>query len=249
MKALSLAGALALCLALPASALDLTQLSESERDAFRAEVRAYLLENPEVLMEAIHVLEQRQADQQVEDDLALVQANAADLFESETSWVGGNPEGDVTIVEFVDYRCTYCRKANPDLEKLVSDDGNIKLILKEFPILGDQSVASSRMALAVRMLAGDEVYKQAHDALIAFRGEINDVTVKALASDLGVDGDAVLEKMTSPEVDAIIAENHALGQRMEISGTPTFVVGDQLLRGYLPYDGMKNVVAQERGDG
>lgn len=249
MKTTILAGAVALGLALPAAALDLGAMNDAEREAFRAEVRAYLMENPEVLMEAIAVLEQRQANQQAANDVEIVQSNAVDLFESDTSWIGGNLEGDITIVEFVDYRCGYCRKAYPEVSRLVETDGNIRLILKEFPILGDQSIASSRFALAVRQVAGDDAYKQAHDSLISFRGEINDITVQSLASDLGLDGDAIAEAMTSPEVDAIIAENHALAQRMQISGTPTFVVGGQLLRGYLPYDGMKQVVEQARADG
>ncbi|MDV7141090.1 DsbA family protein [Tropicimonas sp. TH_r6] len=249
MKALFPAALLAAGLALPAGALDLTSMSAAERAAFRAEVRAYLMENPELIMEAVAVLEERQQAQQTADDVALVKTNADDLFEDGVSWVGGNPEGDVTIVEFVDYRCSYCRKAYPEVNQLVSDDGNIRLILKEFPILGEQSVASSRMALAAKLALGDEAYKQVHDSLIAFRGEVNDISVKALASDLGLDGDAILAKMNAPEVDAILAGNHALAQRMQISGTPTFVVGDQLLRGYLPYDGMQQVVEQVRDEG
>ncbi len=248
MKALTLAGALCLGLAMPAVASDLTDLSGADRAAFRAEVRAYLMDNPEVLMEAIAVLEQRNADEQSATDITLVQTNATDLFESETSWVGGNPDGDVTIVEFVDYRCSYCRKAYPEVSKLVETDGNIRLIMKEFPILGEQSVASSRMALATRLVFGDEAYEQVHDSLISFRGEVNDVSVRALASDLGLDGEKIAAMMNAPEVDAIIAENRALGQRMQISGTPTFVVGSQLLRGYLPYAGMKKVVDEERDD-
>lgn len=246
MKAFPLAAALAVGLALPAAASDLSALTDAEREAFRNEVRSYLLENPEVLMEAISVLEQRQQDQQAQDDISLVKANAADLFESESSWVGGNPEGDVTIVEFVDYRCSYCRKAFPEVSQLVSEDGNIRLILKEFPILGEQSVLSTRMALATRMAHGDEAYKAAHDALISFRGEVNDTSIRAIASDLGLDAEPIIAAMKSPEIDAIIAENHALAQRMQISGTPTFVVGDQMLRGYLPLDGMKGVVEQVR---
>ena len=249
MKALSLAAALAVSLAVPAMALDIESMTAKERDAFRAEVRAYLMENPEVLMEAIEVLETRQQEQQAQGDVALVQSNAADLFDDATSWVGGNPEGDVTIVEFVDYRCGYCRKAFPEVSKLVSEDGNIRLIMKEFPILGEQSVASSRMALATRLAHGDEAYKKVHDSLINFRGEINELSVLALASDLDLDGDAIVAKMNSPEVDAIIAQNRALAQRLQISGTPTFVVGDQMLRGYLPYAGMQNVVSQVRGEG
>ncbi|SFB81700.1 DsbA family protein [Tropicimonas isoalkanivorans] len=246
MKTLPLAAALAFGVALPAAALDMTNLTDSEREAFRAEVRTYLLENPEVLMEAISVLEQRNQEAQADNDVALVQANAADLFDVETDWVGGNPEGDVTIVEFVDYRCGYCRKAYPEVNQLIEDDGEIRLILKEFPILGEQSVLSTRVALATRNAFGDDAYGRMHDALITLRGEVNDESIRSLAADLDLDGDKILAGMSAPEVDAVIAENHALAQRLQISGTPTFVVGDQLLRGYLPYDGMKHVVEQVR---
>lgn len=249
MKALLPALALAAGLALPATALDLSSMSDAEREAFRAEIRAYLMENPEVLMEAIAVLEQRQEAEQAASDVAMVQTNAADLFESETSWVGGNPEGDVTIVEFVDYRCGYCRKAFPEVSQLVSDDGNVRLILKEFPILGEQSVLSSRMALATKLALGDDAYKAVHDSLITFRGDVNELSILALASDLDLDGEAIVAKMNSPEVDAILAENRALAQRLQISGTPTFVVGEELLRGYLPYAGMQQVVERVRSDG
>ncbi len=249
MKALFPAALLAAGLALPAGALDLTSMSAAERAAFRAEVRAYLMENPEVIMEAVAVLEERQQAQQTADDVELVMANAADLFDDGASWGGGNLDGDVTIVEFVDYRCSYCRKAFPEVSQLVSDDGNIRLILKEFPILGEQSVASSRMALATKLALGDDAYKQVHDSLIAFRGEVNDISVRALAAELDLDGDAILAKMNAPEIDAVLAETRALAQRLQISGTPTFVVGDQLLRGYLPYAGMQQVVEEAREDG
>ena len=134
----------------PAHALDVTEMSKEERAAFRAEVRAYLLENPEVIMEAVAVLEQRQTAQQAEDDISLIRGNADAIFSDGHSWVGGNPEGDVTVVEFMDYRCGYCRRASPEVTELVNSDGDIRFILKEFPILGEESMLSSRYAIAVR---------------------------------------------------------------------------------------------------
>lgn len=249
MKALLSTAVLATSLALPVAALDLNDMNAREREAFRAEIRAYLLDNPEVLMEAIAVLEERKMAEQAADDVSLLRANAADLFDSVGDWVGGNPEGDLTIVEFVDYRCGYCRKAYPEVTQLVADDGNIRLILKEFPILGEQSEASSRMAVATRLALGDEAYKKVHDALIAFRGEVNEPAIRALAADLDLDGEAILAGLERPEIDTILAENRALAQRLQISGTPTFVVGNQLLRGYLPYDGMKQIVEEARDGG
>lgn len=223
------------------------QMTDAERAAFRAEVKAYLLENPEVIVEAMTVLQSRQETAAAQQDGALVNANKAALFEDGNSWVGGNPDGDVTIVEFTDYRCGYCRKAFAEIEDLIKADGNIRFIVKEFPILGDASVISARFAIAVLQLHGAVAYKNAHDGLITLRGEPDDATLTALAGELGLDAAPILARMNAPEVDAVIAANHALGDAMQISGTPTFVVGGQLLRGYLPLEAMQKVVADERG--
>lgn len=241
--------ALGIGLALPAGATDVAAMTDAERQAFGAEVRSYLLQNPEVLMEVIAELDQRQAAAKSQDDRALVAANATDLFASPADWVGGNPSGDITIVEFTDYRCGYCRKAFPEVEQLVATDGNIRLVLKEFPILGDQSTASSRTAIATRLALGDDAYKAMHDALITYRGDIDEAATREIAADLGLDAEAILARLNSDEVEQIIAENHLLAQRLQISGTPTFVIGDEMLRGYMPLDGMQQLIAAQRNGG
>lgn len=241
----------ALSLGLMASsafATDLSALSQAEREAFRAEVRAYLLENPEVLMEAIAVLEDRQASQQTVADVALVIENAEALFNDGYSWVGGNPEGDITIVEFTDYRCGYCRKAHDEVAELINSDGNIRFIVKEFPILGEASDLSSRFAIATKLVEGADAYKKAHDALIKFRGNVSVESLAKLGDKMGFDTDEVMAVMLSAQVDDEINANRALAQRMQISGTPTFVVKETLLRGYVPLEGMRQVVAQSRAN-
>ncbi len=240
-------GALTLGLATAANAFDLTEMSDAERQAFRDEVRSYLLENPEVLMEAIGILEQRQADAQVANDQAMIQTNAEALFNDGYSYVGGNPDGDVTVVEFLDYQCGYCKKAHPEVTQLIEGDGDIRYIVKEFPILGEASVLASRFAISVKQVAGNEAYATIHDALMTFRGEISEESLRTLAGSEGLDVDSVMATMDSEEVTEVIAENHALARRMQINGTPGFVIGDQMLRGYVPLDGMQQVVAQLRG--
>lgn len=244
--ALAASTALAGFAATPSLASDLTGLTAEERDAFRAEVRAYLLENPEVLMEAIDVLEQRQAAQAVANDSAMIASNAEDLFNDGYSHVAGNPEGDITMVEFVDYRCGYCRKAFPELKALIETDGNIRVIYKEFPILGEGSLMSSRFAISSQLVAGEEAYAQVHDGLMALRGNPSEATLVAMADGLGLDGQAIWDGMSNPRVDEIIGFNHMLGQRMQISGTPAFVMEDQMLRGYVPLEGMMQIVAELR---
>jgi protein-disulfide isomerase len=235
-------------LATPAAA-DLTDMNEAERAAFRDEVRSYLLENPEVLMEAIAILEGRQAEAQVAADADLVAEHAEALFEDGRSWIGGNPGGDVTMVEFLDYRCGYCRRAHPEVLSLVESDGDIRWIVKEFPILGDDSVLASRFAIATRNVAGEEAYARVNDALMTLRADVSEAALERLAADLDLDGAAIMAAMDAPEVAAEINANRALAQSMGISGTPTFVVGDQMLRGYLPLEEMMRVVDQERGEG
>lgn len=237
-----------LALAGPAMALDLDAMSEGEREAFGAQVRAYLLENPEVLMEAIAVLDQRQAEAAAQGDSAMIAAYSDALFDYEGDWVGGNPDGDITVVEFMDYKCGYCRRAFPEVEELVESDGNIRYILKEFPILGEQSLMASQFALAVRALEGDAAYKQAHNALMTMRSDVTKESLKALADSLDADFEAVQQEMESPEVARVIAENRQLAQAMQVSGTPSFVMGEQMLRGYVPLAQMREIVSAERGE-
>ncbi|MBJ6373145.1 DsbA family protein [Sedimentitalea arenosa] len=234
-------------MAAPAQSADLTAMTDAEREAFRAEVRAYLMDNPEVIIEAVNLMEQRKAEAQAEADLGLVAANADDIFDDGFSYVGGNPEGDITLVEFMDYRCGYCRRAKPEVAKLLKNDGNIRVIIKEFPILGEASMLSSRFAIATKQVAGDEAYIQVHDALMELNGDLTDVVLRRLADGFGLDADAILERMDSEEVTAEIAATRALAQKLQISGTPTFVLEDELLRGFLPADQMELIVADKRG--
>jgi protein-disulfide isomerase len=222
------------------------EMTDAERTAFRAEVRAYLVENPEVLIEAMTALEAKQQADQANNDLTLLRDNAEEIFNDPASWAGGNLEGDITLVEFVDYRCGYCRKAHDEVAELVKSDGNIRFVLKEYPILGEESLVASRFAIAVRQLAGDEAYKQAHDTLIAFRGDINTETLGRLASDMGLESAAVLARMDAPEVTAVIEANHALATKLDVSGTPTFVLDRTMVRGYVPLDGMRQIVEGQR---
>jgi len=240
------AALLALGLALPAHALDLSTLSEADRAILRDEIRAYLLENPEVIMEAVAVLEERQAAGQAETDVALVRANSGALFDAPDDWTGGNPQGDITLVEFMDYRCGYCRRAVAEVEGLLDADGNIRLILKEFPILGPESVAASRFAIATKQVAGDAAYKSVHDALMSYTGAMNVAGFTRLADALGLDANAITAAMDSDAVTEVIAANHALAQRLRINGTPAFVMEDRMLRGYLPQEHMQQIAEDIR---
>ena len=240
--------ALGLLIATQSTALELDAMTDGERAAFRAEIRSYLLENPEVLMEAIGVLEQRQQAAKVGNDVALAQNFADQLFNDGYSFVGGNPDGDIAIVEFLDYRCGFCKKAFPEMEALIAGDGNIRYIVKEFPILGEASTLASQFAIAVKIVAGDEAYKEVHNTLMEFRGDVTKSNLDRLAESLDLDVAAISVEMGGSEVAQIINDTRLLGQAMQITGTPTFVVQDQMLRGYVPFAQMEQIVAQVRSD-
>ena len=238
----------ALLLASPALAFDIENMTEAERAAFNQAVRDYLVANPDVLVESYATLQRQEEAAQADREKAVLAENHDAIFNDPNSWVGGNPEGDVTVVEFIDYRCGYCRKAWEEVDDLVTSDGNIRFVLKEFPILGEQSVLSSRFAIAVRMLHGDDAYRQTHDALLTLRADATPETLARLAGDLGLDPAPIAAKMDSDEVTAIIAENHRIANALEINGTPTFVVNGKVVHGYVPLEGMKQIVAEERAD-
>ena len=213
-----------------AFAFDPANMTEQERTAFDAAVRSYLLENPEVIVEAINLMEQRNAEQQAAADDELVAAYSDELFNDNHSWVTGNLDGDIVLVEFMDYRCGYCRRAVPEVNSL----------------LGEASVISSRFAIATLQVAGDDAYGLVHDALLEMNGEINGVTLRRLGEGLGLDVDAIMDHMDSDEVTAVIVTNRQLAQALKINGTPTFILVDEMLRGYLPADQMAEIIAEKR---
>ena len=228
------------------SAFDPADMSGDERAAFNAAIRAYLLENPEVIMEAVAVLEQRQAAAERLNDFQLVADNADALFNDGYSYVGGNPNGDVTIVEFMDYRCGYCRRAHPEVAELLNSDGNIRFIIKELPILGEQSMLASQFAVAVKQIHGPEAYITVSDTLIAYRADITPAALEGIAAELGLDAPAIFAMMMEDSVMAEINNTRALASALNITGTPTFVFQDEMIRGYIPLDAMRQVVDDKR---
>jgi protein-disulfide isomerase len=245
MKKLIATTALALTLATPSFAQ--STMTDAERTDFRAEVRAYLMENPEVLMEAIAVLEDRRTSDAAANDLEVLRVNADEIFNDPASWVGGNPDGDITVVEFMDYRCGYCKKAFEDVSELIKSDGNIRFVVKEFPILGEQSELAARFAVAVLQLEGAGAYEKIHNGLMVMRADVSIESLAAMGAELALsDVAAVMTHMTAPEVTSVIEANRALAERLDVNGTPTFVIDNTLVRGYVPLEGMRQIVEGQR---
>ena len=213
---------------------------------FGAQVRAYLLQNPEVIFEAVAAFEQRNAEAQADMDRAILDANAQALFDDGHSWVGGNVEGDITLVKFHDYRCGFCIRAHDEIAELLAVDDNIRLIIKEFPVLGPESELAARFAIAGLRLGGDDAYAAFREILIRHDGPITPEFLDEIATTQGLDFPAMSVEMDSEDVTAILAENYALAQRLQISGTPTFVMETEMIRGFVPADVLIDTAADLR---
>ncbi|MDE2788975.1 MAG: DsbA family protein [Paracoccaceae bacterium] len=222
---------------------------EGFRQALREEIRDYLLSNPDILVEMIAILESRQEQARVDTERAMIADLGDEIFNDGFSYVGGNPDGDVTLVEFLDYRCGFCRRAHPEVRALLNDDGEVRWIVKEFPILGEESVYASRMAIATLRSLGGDAYRTLHDVLMAFNGPINPRTLPVISAEAGLNPDVVQAAMQDPEVDAQIRAVRSLANAMQITGTPAFVVGDQIIRGFVPRDALQDAILAARKNG
>ncbi len=214
-----------------------------EIEAIEAVVKRYILEHPEILIEALRSLEEKERVARAAAQRRFVEANLNALTRDPGSPVLGNPDGDITIVEFSDYRCPYCRRVSGDLIETIDKDGKIRLVLKEFPILGADSVVAARAALAADRQGR---YREFHLALMTMPGEINEHSVLAVAGDLGLDIDRLRADMASPEIEEQISRTNALAQGLQINGTPAFIVGTEIVPGALSMRQLMEIVDQER---
>lgn len=204
------------------------EFSADQKKQIEAIIKDYLLKNPEVMMEVQTALEAKMEKIQSERMQVALKENAEDLFRSSTAPVAGNPKGDVTIVEFFDYNCGYCKKALPDLARVADKDKNVKIVLKEFPILSKGSEEAARVALAAKLQGK---YWEFHRAMLEVQGQANEASALRVAEKLGLNMAKLKTDMASADVKKEIDRTRALAQKMGIQGTPHFLVGDKVIPG------------------
>jgi len=220
----------------------------AENDFVRSEefdqrIRDYLLKNPQVIMESVQRFQVEQQQAQAERAQQAVLSRQDEIFNNPDDPVAGNLEGDVTVVEFMDYNCPYCRKAFKSLTQLAKDDPNVKLLFKEMPVLGAGSEFAARAALAAMK---QDLYMELHNALMGFNGRLNEQTILSIAEQSGINVDQLKRDMTDPKIQATIDRNMQLAQALGVRGTPAFVIGDEVVRGAADLNKLKQTVAQAR---
>lgn len=203
---------------------------EISDDRIKALVAETLRENPELVLEALQALEARQAEAQAATAASVLTKERTTLERDPNAPIFGNPEGDVTIVEFFDYNCPYCKRAMPEVNALMAEDTSVRLVLREWPILSEGSAFAARAALASRQQGK---YAEMHDALMRMRGKVEAEAVLRIAGEVGLDVEKLKIDMQSPEVEEHIATSMRLAEALGFNGTPSFVVGDQLIPGFV----------------
>ena len=232
-----LALAAALAMAQPALAQDLTP-DEVKRLALEA-----ILENPDIVMQAVEILREREEAAQAEATRSAILHLSFELTEDPNAPVLGNPEGDVTVVEFFDYNCPYCKRAATEVKSLLAADGNVRLVQREWPILGEGSLFATRAALAAREQGK---YEEMHWALMADQTRKDEAAVLRIAVSVGLDLDRLKADMAAPEVDEHIAISSSLAKTLGFTGTPSFVIGTEALFGYVPQAELEELVRAAR---
>jgi protein-disulfide isomerase len=224
----------------PADSAALKAFTPEQQQAIGVLVKEYIAGHPEVVQDALDALDKRQKEADAEKARMTIKDNNATLFNSPHEVVLGNPQGNVTMVEFFDYNCAYCKRALPDMMTLLSNNPNLRFVLKEFPVLGDGSVEAAHVAVAARMQdPTGKKYIEFHQKLLGGRGAADKARALAVAKDVGFDMGRIEKDMDSPEVKTTIEEDMKLADLLGVSGTPTYVIGDEVVVGAVGLDELK----------
>lgn len=226
------------CSTTPKETQPTSALSQQVSDAA---IERYIRAHPEVIIESIQALEAKREAEQKERQKVALKAKQNELLHDPLSPVSGNPKGEITVVEFYDYRCGYCKKAAPAVTELQKVDSRVRVVYKDFPILGESSELAAKAALASQLQGKHQVF---HEALFASHGDMTKEEIFKIAVRVGLDAKRLEADMANPGWQAVIDKNRALAQELGISGTPGFIVGNELVPGWLDLNGLKALIAR-----
>jgi protein-disulfide isomerase len=233
----------ALLALLPLGAARAADFTPEQRKEVEAIIHDYLIKNPDVLLDALQAAEDKIKGEARDKAAQALTTRRREIFEDPEAPVAGNPKGDVSLVEFFDYRCPYCKQVEPALEALLGEDRQLRLVYKEFPVLGADSVTASRAALAAKKQGK---YDGFHRAMMTLKGQINEAAVFKTAESVGLDVERLKRDMATPEIARALKANTDLAEALEIRGTPAFVIGDEIVPGAIDLASLKQLIATAR---
>jgi protein-disulfide isomerase len=240
MAALSIAAGLSLLT--PAARAD-EALTDAQKQAMDQQIHDYIMAHPEVIVEALQAYDQKKSEADAAQQKQAIVERSQDLLHDAADPVTGNLNATLTVVEFFDYHCPYCKSVAPEFLNTIEKDGNLRVVFKEFPILGESSVFAAKVALAS---SKQGKYVEMHRALMALKGDLSEAAVYGAAKAQGLDVDKLKQDVASPEVEAHISKTYDLARALGISGTPAFIIGDELIPGALPMSELMAKVEKQR---
>lgn len=243
LMALALLVATLAAFATPGHAQDKRSFSPQQQQEIERIVRDYLKTHPEVIIEAAKALEAKEQEAQQQRAKAAIDANREKLVSDSDSPVMGNPKGDVTVVEFFDYQCPYCKKMNAPLNDAMAKDGKLRVVFKEWPVLGPESVIAARASLAAQKQGK---YREFHNALMESKGRLSEATVMSIADKVGLDTKKLKKDMDAPDVQEELKQNQALASALQLEGTPAFIIGSQMAPGAINADTLQAMIDAAR---
>jgi len=228
---------------LPLAAACAADFTPEQRKSIETIIHDYLTKNPDVLLDALQAAEDKIKGDARDKAAQALTTRRREIFDDPETPVGGNPKGDVSLVEFFDYRCPYCKQVEPALEALLGEDRQLRFVYKEFPVLGADSVTASRAALAAKKQGKYDAF---HRAMMTLKGQINEAAVFKTAESVGLDVERLKRDIASPEVARALKANTDLAEALDIRGTPAFVIGDEIVPGAIDLASLKQMIATAR---
>ncbi len=222
-----------------------TQAEDYSKEDIESIVREYILENPEIIAEAIYVLQDRAEKEKAAQAAQALGAITETLNFSDLDPVGGNPDGKITIVEFFDYNCGYCKRANATLQQLAKNNSDLRIVYKEWPILSETSATAATISLAVN-LTFPEQYEEFHQTLLGARSLRSEEDIWKLVDKANLDREAINANMNNEKINQHLVQTSKLAKQLGITGTPAFIVGDSVLKGAYPIEDIQAAIDQTR---
>ena len=221
------------------------QFNSDQKKEIEAIVKDYLANHPEILMQALQSAEEKLKQEAKDKAVKALADHRQEVFDDPHTPSAGNPKGDVAVVEFFDYRCPYCKQVEPALEKLLQDDKQLRLVYKEFPVLGQDSDLAAHVALAAKLQGKYDAF---HRALMITPGHPDEVVIYKVAASVGLDIERLKQDAKSPDIEKQLKANLQLGNALDIDGTPAFIVGTTIVPGAISLDELKRLIANARSN-
>ena len=218
------------------------QYSQAEIQPSDDNIRKFILANPEIILESLKRYEEKVESDTKTIERQIIKKELAMLATKNTSYIGGNTNGSVTLIEFLDYKCGYCKKAHGQILELIDSNPEIRFVVKEFPILGDESIIASKASVAVFLDQGSNIYKTFTEKLLKFNGRITIDSIQNLLKSVGGKTERIQKLMESKTVYNILNSNYNLAKKLKIRGTPTFIIGTEIVRGYKDVEELQIII-------